>query len=141
MTENRDLASRYRKLAQDWYDVFCTFDPSKYEHMVEPDAYYKVAHSEYHGREGFAIVAKTARFLYPNGMSFEITDMIVEDHKVALQITTRAVTNKGEEYENFYAVHLHFSDADRIAELYEFTDTAYAVQKFSYDGMEAALAG
>lgn len=140
MVQSTDKASHYRKLVQDWYDLFCTFEPEKYEHMVEPDAYYKVAHDEYHGREGFATIAKIARFLYPNGMKFEITDSIVEDNKVAVKITTRAVTNKGEDYENYYAVHLLISEEDRIAELYEFPDTAYALDKFSHDGLEAYLA-
>ncbi|MGI3224264.1 nuclear transport factor 2 family protein [Streptomyces sp. GTA36] len=108
MVERSNTETHYRKLAHDWYDLFCTFDPTAYEHMVKPDAYYKVGHDEYHGHEGFATVAKIAKFLYPNGMEFEITDTIVEANKVAVRITTRAVTNKGESYENFYAVHLLF---------------------------------
>lgn len=141
MVHGPDKAEHYRQLVRDWYDLFCTFDPAKYEHMVEPGAYYKVAHDEYRGLEGFRTVAKIASFLYPNGINFEITDMIVEGNKVAVRITTRAITNKGEDYENFYAVHLLISDSDRIAELYEFPDTAYALEKFSHDGLEAVLAG
>ena len=140
MVQSTDKASHYRKLVQDWYDIFCTFEPEKYEHLVEPDAYYKVGHDEHRGHEGFATIAKMSRFLYPNGMKFEITDSIVEGNKVAVQITTRAVTNKGEDYENYYSVHLHFSEEDRIAELYEFTDMAYALQKFSLEGFEEYLA-
>ena len=136
MVHSPDKAEHHRKLIRDWFDLFCTFDPAQYEHMVEADAYYKVAHSEYHGREGFGTVAKMSRFLYPNGLNFEINDMIVEDYKVATRVTTRAVTNKGEDYENYYAVHFLISDEGRIAELYEYTDTAYAQEKFSTDGLD-----
>ena len=140
MDQRTEPAERNRKLVREWFDLFCTFDAARYEVMVEPDAYYKVAHSEFHGREGFGTVAKMARFLYPNGLKFEITDMVAEGNKVATRVTTRAVTNKGEDYENYYAVHFLISEDGRIAELYEFTDTAYAHEKFSHDGLEAALA-
>ena len=140
MVDGPDTAERHRKLVREYYESFCTFDPAQYEHLVEADAYYEVGHNQYHGHEGFRTVAKMARFLYPNGLQMEIKDMIVEGNKVATRITTRAVTNKGEDYENYYAVHFLISDDGRIAELYEFTDTAYAHQKFSYDGFEAMLA-
>lgn len=97
-------------------------------------------HSEYHGHEGFRTVSKIAKFLYPNGSNLEIRDTIVEGNKVAAKVTVRAITNKGEDYENYYAVHFLISDQDRVAELYEFPDTAYALEKFSHDGLEALLA-
>ncbi|WP_461171105.1 nuclear transport factor 2 family protein [Arthrobacter sp. Z1-15] len=139
MVESTDVASKSRELAIQFYDHFCTFDPAAYEHLVEPDAYYKVGHSEYFGHEGFATVAKIAKFLYPNGMQPEITDIVVEDYKAALKVTTRAVTNKGLDYENFYSVHFRFSEEGRVAELNEFPDTAYALEKFSHEGIEEWL--
>ncbi|RXZ68076.1 nuclear transport factor 2 family protein [Agromyces albus] len=140
MTETKGVDAKSRELALHFYDYFCTFDPAVYEHLVEPDAYYKVGHEEYFGHEGFATVAKVAKFLYPNGLEPEITDIIVEGYKVALKVTTRAVTNAGLDYENFYAVHFRFSEAGRVAELNEFPDTAYALQKFSQEGIEELFA-
>ena len=140
MVDAPDAAERHRNFVREFYDAFLTFDPAQYEHLVEPDAYYEVGHNQFHGHEGVRTVAKMARFLYPNGLRMEIQDMIVEGNKVAMRITTRAVTNKGEDYENFYSVHLLISDSGRIAEVYEFLDSAYANEKFSHDGLEAALA-
>ncbi|MCS5721826.1 nuclear transport factor 2 family protein [Herbiconiux sp. CPCC 203407] len=139
MTEITDIDVKSRQLAMQFYDYFCTFDPAVYEHLVEPDAYYKVGHAEYFGHEGFANVAKVAKFVYPNGLTPEITDVIVEGYKVALKVTTRAVTNKGLDYENFYAVHFRFSENGKVAELNEFPDTAYALEKFSHEGIEDLL--
>lgn len=139
MVNGVDTTERNRSIATEWFDAFGTFDPAQYEHLVEPDAYYKVGHDEYFGREGFGTIAKIAKFLYPTGANIQVTDMIACGNKVATRVTTRAVTNMGVAYENYYAVHFVFSDDGRIAELYEFLDTAYCHEKFSFEGMEAEL--
>lgn len=128
-----------REFATDWLDRFSSGDPAKFEHLVEPDAYYKVGHNEYHGLEGFLEIAKYTRFLYPNGSDLQITDAIAEGNKIACQVTVKAITNAGLDYENFYAVIMILSENGLIAEQYEFPDTAYALTKFSYEGMEEAL--
>ncbi|MCS5721832.1 hypothetical protein N1028_15795 [Herbiconiux sp. CPCC 203407] len=139
MTDTKDIDERSRELALHFYDHYLTLDPAVYEPIVEPDAYYKVGHTEYFGHEGFATVVKSIKFLYPNGLTPEITDIIVDGYKVALKVTTRAVTNAGLDYENFYAVHFRFSENGKVAELYEFLDSAYANEKFSYEGFVEAL--
>ena len=117
MVDSADGAERQRQLVREFYGAFLTFDPSRYEHLVVEDAYYKVGHNEYRGRESFATIAAISRFLYPNGLDMEFDDLIVEGNKAAARVTTRAVTNTGADYENFYAVHLTFTDDGRVAEV------------------------
>ena len=130
-----DRTERNRQLVRSWLDAYCTFDPAQYEHLLTEDPYYRVAHSEHHGREGFAEVARLAAQLYPNGMRPEIEQVIVEGNHVAARITVTAVTNKGEDYFNYYALHLEVTDDGRIAKQFEYPDTAYGQDKFSFEGL------
>ncbi|HEV8295873.1 MAG TPA: nuclear transport factor 2 family protein [Acidimicrobiales bacterium] len=99
-----DTDERNRQIVLDWLDAYCTFDPAKYEHLLADDPHYRVMRNEYHGRAGFAEIARIARHFYPNGMKREILAMLVDGNHVAVRLVNRAVTNAGHDYENHYAV-------------------------------------
>ncbi len=129
-------AAECKKKALEWYDTFWVFDPSNPEHLakVDPNILYKVDHNVYEGVAGICTVLKMAQFLYPTGQERNYTSAIAEGNEVALEITVTAVTNKGEDYENFYGVHFRFNDDGTIAEIFEHPDSVYCMEKFSYDG-------
>ena len=43
--------------------------------------------------------------------------------------------HQGEDYFNYYALHLEVTDDGRIAKQFEYPDTAYAQTKFSFEGL------
>ncbi len=131
-----------KKLAVEWYEHFWNFDPTKpeYVNLVDPNIVYRVDHNVYNGVEGIATILKMAKFLYPTGQHREFTSIIGEGNEVSTEITVTAVTNKGVDYENYYAVHFRFNDEGQITEIFEHPDSAYCLDTFSYDGFMEYMA-
>ena len=83
-----------------------------------------------HGREGFAEVARLGRLLYPNGQEQNIRHRVIaEGDAVSILNTVIAVTNKGEPYENIYALFFEIEDG-KIAKQVELLDFRVAADKF-----------
>ncbi len=59
---------------------------------------------------GFAQVARYGAELYPNGTAPEVEAIIAEGDAVAVRLVMRAVTNKGEHYENTYLLWFDLED-------------------------------
>ncbi len=135
-------AAECKKKALEWYEHFWKFDPTNpdYLALVDPNIVYRVDHNVFNGPEGIATILKMAKFLYPTGQTREFTSVIAEGNEVSTEITVRAVTNKGTDYENFYAVHFKFNDDGTIAEIFEHPDSAYCLEMFSYDGFQEYMA-
>ena len=84
-----------------------------------------------HGRE--ALLDGFRRHLYAlyreGSISVEILHMVAEDDLVSAHFVFRATTaRKGEPYENWYHF-LYRLEGGRIAEYWEYVDTAYATEK------------
>lgn len=58
----------------------------------------------------------------------EIERVIAEGPLVAIQFKMRAITSRGEPYENFYVQFIECRDG-KIAKLWEYCDTLYAARK------------
>ncbi len=131
-----------KEKALGWYEQFWKFDPTKQESLdwVDPNIVYRVNHDVFEGPNGVALILKMARFLYPTGQTREFTSVIAEGNEVSTEITVRAVTNSGADYENYYAVHFKFNDEGKIIEIFEHPDSTYCDNKFSYDGLQEYLA-
>jgi len=120
---------RNRAVVLKYLEAFRTWDPEQYEPYLTDDPVYHVGQSTHQGRAGFAQVARYGTELYPNGTFPEIEAMIAEGDTVAARLVMRAVTNKGEDYENTYLLWFELEDG-RIARQWEILDFRYAAEKF-----------
>ena len=121
--DDREVVTRY-------LEVFRTWDPAQYEVFLTEEPVYHVGQTEHRGRAGFAQVARYGAELYPNGTNPEIEAMIAEGDAVAVRLVMRAVTNKGEDYENTYLLWFDLEDG-KIARQWEILDFRYAGEKFN----------
>jgi ketosteroid isomerase-like protein len=62
------------------------------------------------------------------GLSCEITAMLEDGDRIAMEYTARAKTVNGERYENFYSAHLTVRDG-LITSLATYADTQYLTTK------------
>lgn len=136
MNADMNHVEKLKKLSIEWLDNFRKYSLDDFKAHVVPEALYRVGHDVFQGPEGFAQVAKTARFLYPNGLHEEYTSIMVDGNRVAIEVVVTAVTNKDEDYENFYVVTFLYTDDYLVSYVGEYPDSAYCLQKFSYEGLE-----
>ena len=94
--------------------VFRTWDPAQYEPYLTDDPVYHVGRRRAPGPGRLAQVTRYGAELYPNGTNPEIEAMVAEGDSVAVRLVMRAVTNKGEDYENTYLLWFDLEDG-RIA--------------------------
>jgi ketosteroid isomerase-like protein len=69
---------------------------------------------------------------YNRDRTWDVHHVVAEGDLVALHCTMHAITNVGKEYHNSYHVLFRIED-DRIAETWEFLDTAYAFERLQPD--------
>jgi ketosteroid isomerase-like protein len=62
-------------------------------------------------------------------MRWEFHDVLQDGQRVVIHCTLRALTTEGVDYENHYLMLYRF-EGTRIAEAWEYTDTAYAFARF-----------
>src|SRR5439155_26009534 len=91
-------------LVLEFLDAFGTHDPGRFLPLMSDDPTWRVFHSERRGREAITELAKIAAALYPHGTRREIQAVLADDDRVVVQSVLRAVTNKGEDYENYYVL-------------------------------------
>lgn len=82
------------------------------------------------GREGVLKLLGGDNSHYRTGtMRWEFHDVLRDGSRVVIHCTLRALTREGVAYENHYLMLYRFEGA-RIAEAWEYTDTAYAFGRF-----------
>jgi ketosteroid isomerase-like protein len=82
------------------------------------------------GREGVIGLLGGDNSHYRTGtMRWEFHDVLQDGDRVVVHCTLRALTREGAEYENHYLMLYRFA-GERIAEAWEYTDTAYAFGRF-----------
>ena len=118
-------------LAKEFFEVFATRDPDAILSHMTPDPTWVFWGMPRHGTEGVLSIVKAASELYqPNSMSRTYQGAYEDGDVAILQSTIRAITFKGEDYENRYVMFVHFED-DKVSKVEEYLDTAYANEKFS----------
>ncbi len=90
------------------------------------DPRYHVRCETREGTEGLTRTFGRAGSAFPNGIVREVRSSIAEGNRVAVQYVARAVTAKGEEYENEYVKIFEFDENDKITDLWEYLDTGRA---------------
>ncbi len=82
------------------------------------------------GREGALKLLGGDNSHYRTGtMQWEFHDVLRDGERVVIHCTLRALTREGVPYENHYLMLYRF-EGTRIAEAWEYTDTAYAFGRF-----------
>jgi ketosteroid isomerase-like protein len=115
-----------------FFSAFLTWEPAQYERYLTDDPTYQGGRTVLTGRAGFRSIAALGRHLYPDGLDWEIESIFGEEQRTFLRLTVRAVPNRGIPYENHYAMSFDFDDDGRISSQREYTDTAYARERFDY---------
>jgi ketosteroid isomerase-like protein len=115
-----------------FFSAFLTWDPAQYERYLIHDPTYQGGRTVLTGRDGFRSIAALGRHLYPNGLDWEIESIFGEEQRTFLRLVVRAVPNRGIPYENHYAMSFDFADDGLISAQREYTDTAYARERFDY---------
>ena len=129
MTES----SSNRQFVLDFLEAFGTYDPDKFLHFMTDDPTWRVFQSERRGRQAIVELAAIAARLYPTGAAREIQAVVSEGDRVVVQSILRAVTNKGEDYENFYVLIFELRDG-LIDTVWEYLNLVYAQSKFLLPG-------
>jgi ketosteroid isomerase-like protein len=75
-------------------------------------------------------LGQVGRLYQPGSVSLEVTSLIAEGDRVALEWTSRARTSDGEPYENRCAGVFTLADG-RITTVREYMDTDYALMAFT----------
>jgi ketosteroid isomerase-like protein len=118
-----------RELVLAFLEAFGTFQPDKFLHFMTDDPTWRVFQNERRGRQAIAELADIAATLYPTGAEREIQAVVAEGDWVVVQSILRAITNKGEDYENYYVLIFELRDG-RIDAVSEYLNSAYAQSKF-----------
>lgn len=123
------VPSSNQQLVLDFLDAFATYDPDQFLHFMTDDPTWRVFQSERRGRQAIADLAAIAGGLYPTGAAREIQAVVSEGDRVVVQSILRAVTNKGEDYENYYVLIFELRDG-LIDTVWEYLNLVYAQSKF-----------
>jgi ketosteroid isomerase-like protein len=115
-----------------FFSAFLSWEPAQYERYLTDDPTYQGGRTVLRGRDGFRSIAALGRHLYPNGLDWEFESIFGEAQRTFLRMVVRAVPNRGIPYENHYAMSFDFADDGRISSQREYTDTAYARERFDY---------
>jgi hypothetical protein len=125
--------SSNQQIVLDFLEAFGTYDPEKFLHFMSDDPTWRVFQSERRGRQAIIELAGIAAGLYPAGAAREIQAVVSEGDRVVVQSILRAVTNKGEDYENFYVLIFELRDG-LIDTVWEYLNLVYAESKFLLPG-------
>lgn len=76
-------------------------------------------------RDQYSAMVESSEYLFPNGISLEVTGALADGDRVALEARGNGALADGRIYANHYVFTFRFRD-DKISEITEYLDTAYA---------------
>ncbi len=82
-------------------------------------------------RDQYSAMVEGSAYLFPNGISIEVTDALADGDRVALEARGHGALADGQIYANHYIFAFRFRD-NKISEIAEYLDTAYAQTKLSF---------
>jgi ketosteroid isomerase-like protein len=101
-----------------------------YLDLMVDDPCWRVFHSVRQGRDAIVALRAIAGVLYPNGNTPHVRHIVAEGDVVVVQQTITAITNKGEDYENFYVIVYELTPDGRIETVWEYLNNVYSQDKF-----------
>ena len=131
------LADRNKALVVEYLEAYRTFDPQRYEPYLADEPLYRGGHERPTGRDAFRANTEAGKLLYPRPDEAVVEHEVVlaDDRWVAVLLTRRAVTNKGEDYENVYGMFFEIVDG-KIQTQVELLDFRVAADKFDLSVLE-----
>jgi hypothetical protein len=124
-------SERNKALVLEYMEKFRTFDPEQYFPYLVENPTYLAGANEYHGRAAFQANTDAGKLLYPKPDEAvnEYLAVLADGDWVAVLLKRRAVTNKGEDYENVYTMFYEIIDG-KIATQVEMLDFRVSGDKF-----------
>ena len=120
-----------KRLALEFLDVMSTRDTDAVLARMSEAPGWTFFSQTFPGADGVRAILQASSELYQPGSHARTIHAIYADGEtVIVKTSLRAVTFKGEDYENLYILILHFA-GDRIRHVEEFMDTAYGNEKFA----------
>ncbi len=131
------LADRNKALVVEYLEAYRTFDPQRYEPYLADEPLYRAGMNVRRGRDAFRANTEAGKLLYPKPDEAVVEHEVVlaDDRWVAVLLTRRAVTNKGEDYENVYGMFFEIVDG-KIQTQVELLDFRVAADKFDLSVLE-----
>ena len=126
-----------KALVLEYLEAFRTFDPARYEPYLADDPLYRAGMNVRRGREAFRANTEADKLLYPrpDEAVVDVEAAIADGDWVAVLLTRRAITNKGEDYENVYGMFFEVLDG-KINTQVELLDFRVATEKFDLSVLE-----
>jgi hypothetical protein len=120
-----------KALVLEYMEKFATLDPEQYFPYLVENPTYLAGANEYHGRDAFKANTDAGKLLYPKPDEAvnEHLAVLADGDWVAVLLRRRAVTNKGEDYENVYTFFYEVIDG-KIATQVEMLDFRVSGDKF-----------
>ena len=120
-----------KRLALEFLEVMSTRDTDAVLARMSEAPGWTFFSQTFPGPEGVRAILQASSELYqPDSHTRTIHAIYADGETVIVKTSLRAVTFKGEDYENLYILILHF-EGDRIRHVEEFMDTAYGNEKFA----------
>ena len=131
------LADRNKALVVEYLEAYRTFDPQRYEPFLADEPLYRAGMNVRRGRDAFRANTEAGKLLYPKPEEAVVEHEVVlaDDRWVSVLLTRRAVTNKGEDYENVYGMFFEIVDG-KIQTQVELLDFRVAADKFDLSVLE-----
>lgn len=126
-----EQSERNKALVLEYMEAFRTFDPEEYYPYLVENPTYMAGANLYHGREAFKANTDAGKLLYPDPDSAEneYLAVLADGDWVAVLLKRKAITNKGEDYENVYTMFYEVIDG-KIATQVEMLDFRVSGDKF-----------
>jgi ketosteroid isomerase-like protein len=128
---------RNKAIVLEYLEAYRTFDPARYEPYLADDPLYRAGMNVRRGREAFRANTEAGKLLYPRPAEavVEVEAAIADGDWVAVLLMRRAVTNKGEDYENVYGMFFEVVDG-QIQTQVELLDFRVSTEKFDLSVLE-----
>jgi ketosteroid isomerase-like protein len=130
-------AERNKALVLEYLEAYRTFDPERYEPYLADDPVYRAGMNVRSGRDAFRANTEAGKLLYPkpDEAVVEVEAAIADGDWVSVLLMRRAVTNKGEDYENVYGMFFEIVDG-KIQTQVELLDFRVSTEKFDLSVLE-----
>ena len=102
-----------------------------YLDFLTDDPTWRVFHSERRGTSEVRHLREhIVQTLYPHGNEVEVQSVVAEGDRVVVQQIIRAVTNKVDDYLNYYVIVYELTDDGRIHTVWEYLNNLYSQDTF-----------
>ena len=127
---------RNKAFVLEYMDKFGTFDPEIYDPYLAENPTYMAGMNIRQGREAFHANTDAGKILYPKPDEAvnTIIAVLADGDWVSVLLRRKAVTNKGEDYDNIYGMYFEVKDG-KIHTQVELMDFRVSTAKFDLSAL------